>query len=637
VIFGLDGFRKQLYQMAARIPTAGDFDPKAVLEKYLGTSAGESGSIARANDLLGQEPTLAQILSRELRRIMNEDITPATIYTILAVGKFAETLTREIGNEDRIDGTRFQDLSEQLETLKKERNRHITTFKGVLDELSNQAREDFNAVQSIGNWGDVLERVFGTRGEAPAGVKKMDFVGPRELIGEFGVTGKLVDTVRQKFSALITYAMSLLTMTGGAPEYAMYGKELNRILESLGGGTQIILLSQRLQQFLRRRAELREQVVQVRAQIVEFANNNSLDFSKGVSMIDEVLASHPFDEIIACVNPVTEDPRFAGMFRRVHSTTIETNCERSANLFLITEKEVSQTLSEIVTFLDDLIRSVNEVTSALLRRGFKAVLPITDIEECEAAGIHLRNIAEVGASQTVESSASGAFISEIVSLVRTFDSLRESLEQVLVPRSKEEVLAFRDQRKPLTAGWRRVGAADRRIHQHNLLDFRETEGMLGARFLRSVNALLEQILAMASTLNEDLGKKTLSKTLLQEMPILGDFTSLIFTNANQLCRLERYFESVKVVFDELYQVNKVIVHDLACDTSALLDPTPILTERFPAFEGELNLEKQQRVLTPQQAEVKLAALARGRNGLEWLGAYPASIKELLLGVELLEN
>jgi hypothetical protein len=397
------------------------------------------------------------------------------------------------------------------------------------------------------------------------------------------------------------------------------------------------LLSQRLQQFLRRRAELREQVLDVRAKIAEFAESNGLDFSKGLALVDKVLANHPFDEVVTCVDPITEDPRFAGMFRRIHSTTLESNCERNANLYLITEKEVSQALSEIVDFLDDLIRSVNEVTAALFARGFKAVLPINDIEECESAGIHLRNIAEVGASQKVEASTSGAYFSEIVPLVRTYDDLRANLENVLTPRLKEEGISFQDQRKPVTAGWHRVVNAHRRMQRNNLLSFRETEGILGRRFLRSLNAILEQILAMASALNEDLGKKTLNKVALQEMPSVAEYVTQIFSNANHLSRLELYFEAVKACFDELYQVNKVIVHELACNTSALVDPTPILEERFPAFERELNIEKQQRVLTPEQADAKLNALERGRRGLEWLGAYPPAIKDLLLAVDTLES
>ena len=95
---------------------------------------------------------------------------------------------------------------------------------------------------------------------------------------------------------------------------------------------------------------------------------------------------------------ISFNPQLSGALFASLRTDLQKSYQRNCEL----RDEFYATLKDLDDFLGSVIKNANLITSDLFSQGFRASIPLHDIEKCEKAGLHLRNITATSSTQKVQ-------------------------------------------------------------------------------------------------------------------------------------------------------------------------------------------------------------------------------------------
>lgn len=646
MLFGLARFQKRVHEYVdanlARLylPFKGHVESARHVATLLVDLLGKEdspGLLERADTLFQDAPELNQVISRELRKLMSEELVPAMLLKVAAMGVFARVVLAAFGGEENFDPRAVGDKAEWINTLQKNQNARIVTFRGILTYLVEGAPEHGREILGIEDFPGLIEHVYGISLAEDKGVKEFKETGPRELIMEYQLEGALPRAILEKFSGLITYSMSILTMVSGHPELQKYAEALDSTLSALGTGTQVTIFSQRLSRALEDRADAAQQMDAVWAGFLEKAETRGIPVKNLTKILHNYPTERQFDGIIP-VEDSTEEKTAIRQFLLAIPKALHVGhfipdikrVEQFMRAINARNREISLVLSDFHAFLDGLIKKVNQLTSELFARGFKARLPVQDVEQCEAAGIHLHTIVD---SATCGGSFDDILYDEKVRLIREFDRLELRVKKALGRRSQEEQLAIKNpEKQALTRVARVLRQTRAKWEGQGYFEARSEEILYLLRVLTSVNALWRAVHVELGTIEDVTKGIPLNKGLLQTNRALKATIESLQERARDVEAFDALLDILKPLSHHLVEVNPMYSHLFMKDPEYLADPETLETFLEPT-PATLKRELAQRLYTKERYDTKVASFAQVQALLEELKALPSTTRGLLKVVD----
>ena len=290
---------------------------------------------------------------------------------------------------------RFTAMQEQLRTIKKERNKPISTLDNIIKFLLEHAKSDFAKLQPIETWNGLLGYIFGVDIEDTSrGAKKIENINIKELLLMSQLKGPLVEEISAQYDGLLSYTMSLLTMITGTAFSDEFNQKLNGILETLGSSTKMILLQGRLKKVVERREDIEKEIRQIQESVQNKISVNQIDISLQTVMdlFNELLTPVSFDTEDKKLPLLAQNESYSKAFRNAQLFRYRDQLLESWGGYQSNTTELFNTLHDLNDFFASVIKNVNQITADLFKKGFQTAIPACDIDTCEKVGIHLKNI-----------------------------------------------------------------------------------------------------------------------------------------------------------------------------------------------------------------------------------------------------
>ncbi|MHA1730513.1 MAG: hypothetical protein ACTSU5_01140 [Promethearchaeota archaeon] len=653
-MFGLSRFRSRILHYieehkgeVAKLLAPFNLEDSGVVDFFedaLGKEDGSTvGSLERANDAFADAPELNNLLSRELRRLMNEAVDLDVVAQVVAMRVFAGVLVAAMGGERGFDPSKAKTLSEDIRSMKKNANQRVVSLAGILDVLTKRARERIRDLAGIGtDLDNLLELVYGVKRDGNGGAEQFKATGPRELILEYGLRGELPERILAQFSGIVTYSMSILTMVSGSgnPEFQVYVDQLNKLLGTLGEGTQATIFSQRLSRLLVRRSKLKDELEAAWAKLVETAAAQGIELGSAGSELRRLAADPPFDAAKGPGNGIGGEhgadvvPTFTSSLPSAcRAPRLLPDTKKVEQLLLgihQQNQELSLVLRDFGSFIGDLVDKVNRITAELFARGFKARLPVQDVEECEAAGIHLKNI--VDSSETGRFQVDDYYFDQKIKMIRAYDDIVGKVLKSLETRVREEEVVLHGEPGVLGGVLRRFREVSTRWQAEGVLDGASEEVLLTIRLLASATAIWSRLHVELGRLNDYLGNVPLNRVFLEGDESVGVILRKMARLAGRLESLDSLAGVLKAISGHLRGVNPSFPFIFAEDVGYVRDPA-----KFRGFlegvPGDLKRQAAQRVITRDDLDRKTRSLEEALELIGELEAFPAKKRNLLLPIK----
>jgi hypothetical protein len=401
-------------------------------------------------DTLNQINLLGQIFSRYLSQFASDSISEDIFYQLIALAKFGQILMVKLSHEPvdcsnvfknpiKLDEKKFDDLVNHIRGVKKNINKDINNLEGILKNLLKDSKESFNKINEITTWDELLNFTYGIdTSDETNGVNKIENINIKELILSNEMEGKLVEIIFVKYDAILTYAMSLLTMMSNTPYSEEFSKRLNSVLESIGSSTQMVLLQQRFLKSLKIMKKIEQEIIKTRDSLLEMIKEKNIDVNpmRAKRMFNYFSIEVRYEEIPQKIPDLQSIPGFKSIMAIANFFSFKTVIYEQWELKQENIDEITITLIKLKDFFDSIIKSANTITADLFAKGFQAALPQTDVEIGEKGGIHLKNI--VATSSTQKSTISDEFFDKKQQILRQYDEKWNDLDSILMKRSGEE-------------------------------------------------------------------------------------------------------------------------------------------------------------------------------------------------------
>jgi len=444
----INSLKKVLNQYA---PTISDSKFKPIIEDVMNNLFDHGADFFfPMQEKLSNIGILGQIFSRQMTQLFNDSPSIELFYKLQVLAQFGKIMIAQLSDmpfdqitqsnlPPNLDEKKFTLLQEQMRSIKKEKNKTITTIDGILKYILEHAFKEYPDIQNAKSWSTLLSYIYGVNVEDDTrGAKEIEHINIKELLLSYEFGGNLITEIYCKYDGLLTYTMSLLTMITGTSHSEEFSPKLNRILEALGSSTKITLFQGRIKKMIERRATILQEIKQIQIDLfkrckftnVELPNNTVKKF------FDALILPQEFDLNPKNLPAITTFPEYASIFgyhqlQRQKEQINEVWAGAKMNLM-----EIHTALVDLNEFFASVIRNANDITADLFSKGFQAAIPLHDVNACETAGIHIKNI--TATSSTIKVVIPEEYFDTKLKLLRRFEAEWQLLSQILRQKCQEE-------------------------------------------------------------------------------------------------------------------------------------------------------------------------------------------------------
>ncbi|UYP47477.1 hypothetical protein NEF87_003762 [Candidatus Lokiarchaeum ossiferum] len=558
---------------------------------------------------LNQINLLGQIYSRAISKMASDEISDEIYYKIqsleifmdliiIAISEHPLEFPLDISQKIDLKQEKFTNLQEQIRPIKKMQNHSLTTIEHILEYILQNSRQNYKEYSQFLSWEQLVSFVFGTDiSDKTKGAKKIEQVNIKEQILYNNLQGPLINEISQKYDGIIAYTMSLLTMISTTDYSDEFNGRLNKILEKLGSSTQITLLQNRLLKTMKHRDTKDKDIKNIHQNLIEDCKSPSMNCE--IEKIERIFGELHFP-IIDLENrqlpPLKDIENFSDIFTSENLLTYFRKLKIFWNEYNEIFQELQATLKDLLDFFNSIIKTTNKITADLFSRGFQASIPLHDIETCERAGIHIKNIAATSSNHKTQVSDKSNDMK--LKLLRKMEKEWKNLEKILKKKSMEEDTVTN------------IGADDKifsefliffqgafiRLNQNKVFSGYREEVNIASRILYSIVNVEKNVLDLLKPI-ENLRFNTENR---------DEYKPIIYA-------LRQYIEKSKSLIDfiilvsnlakQLWQLNREYVMLIGEDTEFILSPEKIedLIKEIPVI---IKREFQQRLITSEKRKEK---------------------------------
>ncbi len=550
-------------------------------------------------EVLNQENILSQIYARAVAKIISEESNEKTIIQLEILNKFAELLIKSLSGKSvnypiSVDkypfpNQQFNQLSEELRPIKKKRNQNLTTIEHILLYLINEETQNLTEILEKSTWSDLLSFVFKTDVENRAqGIEKIEYIHIKEQILGNNITGDIVTDISLKYDGIVTYTMSGLTMLATS-EYAQEFTPLfNEILQKLGSSTKMILMQTRLQKNITRYTQIQEKLNQFSEKCGEFNIGHAKleNFQLSKEILDASIPAYPEEFTV-----------LGRDFAQANNSDLSLQLTAIWDEYLNIYDEFLSIFRKLQSFLNSIVSDCNIISATLFSKRFSASLPMYDIERCENAGIHIKNLVETSSSKKMKIDD---FIIDIkLKLFRKYEEEFNTINKIITKKVKEEASSnsntkmdqpFQDMNKELMD-------FNQKFLKLPVLQGLQEGVIFSTRFLFSILSIFRNL----SFLIKPIEKINYCEVNQEEFETL---LAILPQYQNKLKNLIYTMEVISKISNYTDRLNREYVLEFAEDSAYILNPSMILTkiEEIPEI---LKREVQQRLITSEERDMKL--------------------------------
>jgi hypothetical protein len=413
-------------------------------------STSTSALIVRLYDILSQIDILGQIFSRILSKIAAETASNTLFFQLNSLILFSSYIIPALsenppGNafdpaqEYRLSPQKFNALQEDIRSLKKSQNQKITSMEGLLQYMVENAEPKNPDFIAATNWTGLLSFIFGVDANDEAqGVKELEQINIKELLLSEEVAGPFIDEIFQKYDGLLVYSMSLLTMLSGTKYSNEFNEPLGKLLDSLGTSSQTVMLQSRLTKNFAHIKPFADEIMDIQNKMVKRVQDESIE----VPLLQITTFFHQLNRLKAMdKKPLNTVPlKYLTGYESIFSTQalsmFEFHIQKTWNLYNEAFGDLINSLNDLNVFYESIIKRANVITADLFSKGFQAAIPLLDVEVCEKAGIHLKNI--TATSSTMKINIPDEYLDKKMKLLRLFDTAWKHLKEALTRKCVEE-------------------------------------------------------------------------------------------------------------------------------------------------------------------------------------------------------
>ena len=607
-----------------------------LLEQYFTTE----NIFGRIYEKLNQINFLGQIYARMASLLVNEDITDALIYKLYGMIKIGKIIIIELSVKDlslpidytlpiKISQSNFEALQDEIKTFKKNENHKITNFEGVFKYLINEAPQLYKQLNTIKTFSNLLGLVFGVDDQEKESIKQIEHINIKELLFISELTGELIHKIFNQYDGLLTYTMSLFTMLSKTEYESKFKPLLNSILESLGTSTQIILLQQRLLKSIEKKRINNKQQARLKNEIV----NKLMEL--GVQLEEETLEKifnfldQPYEMQLLGVNKVE-------LAECGEITTLFSNS--SLILFkgqIITfwdEKyeiafEFSGTLQKITKFFESIIRKTNTITADLFAKGFRAAIPLYDVNTCEKTGIHLKDITATSSTQKIN--ISDLYFDTNLRLYRLYESNWMELKRIVKQKAQEEqaIQSLSEKNRIFSQIYSGLEVMIVQWSADRVFNGRSEEVVIASRILFSVVQLLQQMWNAVIPFRGEL----LSNETLSDFQRVSEMLREYWIRFQRIYRLSLIINKIG---RNIWYLNRELVITVGEEEKYFKHPETI-QELIADIPNVLKQEYRQKLITKEIRLQKNDIYNELLANIEELSIIPAEDRDLLMGFQII--
>ncbi len=591
-------------------------------------------------EILNQINLLGQIYARMVSLLVTEDITDALIYKLYGMIRIGEITITKLSTEElshpiddglpiNIARTNLVALQDEIKTFKKKENYKITNFEGLFKHLINEAPHLYKQLNNVKTFSNLLGLAFGVEDQAKDIIKQIEHINIKELLFISELTGELIHKIFIQYDGLLTYTMSLLTMLCRTEYESKFKIRLNSILEALSTSTLIILLQQRLLKNIEQKRVNDEQQARLKEKII----NKSLELK--MELEEETLEkifnflNQPYEIRLLGVNKIelAECGEMTTVFSNSGLILLKAQIIDLWNEKYEIAHEFSGTLHKITEYFESIIRKTNTITADLFAKGFRAAIPLYDVEICEKAGVHLKNITATSSTQKI-------FISDIffdtkLKLYRLYESNWTELRRIIKQKAREEqaIQSLSERNRIFSKIYNGLEEMTVQWNVEAIFTGRGEEVVIASHILFTVVQLLQQMWNAIIPFKKDLlSNETLSE-FQRTSEMLRDYwnqfqkiytLSLIINHiGKRIWYLNREFVII-IAEEEKYFKHPETIHELIADIPKVLDQ-----------------EYRQKLITKEIRRQKMDIYNELLTNIEELSNIPTENRELLMDFQII--
>jgi hypothetical protein len=284
--------------------------------------------------------------------------------------------------------------------------------------------------------------------------------------------------------------------------------------------------------------------------------------------------------------------------------------------------ELHSTLHELWDFFDSIIKNVNQITADLFSKGFQATIPACDVEDCEKAGIHLKNI--TATSSTMKINISEEYYDTKLKLLRKYEEDWNQLRSLLENKSKEELsmTILESDQRVFTEILSLLEQLNQECSNRNVFDGYKEEVVLAARILYTIDSIINEILTLFQPLQQS---PMNSDNLMDFMPILQELSPKI----DQIRNLNNLVNLISEISKKIWVINKEFALKFGEDPIYIQDPNQ-LTELLQDTPNILKRESMQRIISQESKNTKMDVYNILTNLIAKLIEIPLEDRQLLV-------
>ena len=589
---------------------------------------------------LNQINLLGQIYGRMASLLVTEDITDALIYKLCGMIKIGEITITKLSAENlslpidyalpiNITQTNLEALQDEIKTFKKNKNHKITNFEGLFKHLINEAPHIYKQLKAVKTFSNLLGLAFGVDDQAKDNIKQIEHINIKELLFISELTGELIHKIFNQYDGLLAYTMSLLTMVSRTEYESKFKLRLNTILESLSTSTQIILLQQRLLKSIEQKGVNDERQVRLKNEIV----NKSLELKMelGEETLEKIFnfLSQPYEIKLLGVNKVE-------LAKCEEITTVFSNSGLVMNKAQIIDlwnekfeitQEFSGILQKITKYFESIIRKTNTITANLFAKGFRAAIPLYDVEICEKAGIHLKNITATSSTQKIN--ISDIYFDTKLKLYRLYESDWTELKKIIKQKAREEqaIQSLSEKNRIFSQIYNGLEEMTVQWNIEAIFTGRSEEVVIASRILFIVVQLLQQMWNAIIPFKKDL----LSNETLSEFQRTSEMLREYW---NQFQKLYALSLIINHIGKRIWYLNREFVITIGEEEKYFKHPE-MIHELIADIPKILKQEYRQKLITKEIRQQKMEIYNELLTNIEELSNIPAENRELLMDFQII--
>ncbi len=166
----------------------------------------------------------------------------------------------------------------------------------------------------------------------------------------------------------------------------------------------MILLQGRLKKVVERRRRYRKRkYAKFRRSVQNKISVNQINISLQTVMdlFNELLTPVSFNTEDKKLPLLAQNESYSKAFRNAQLFRYRDQLLESWGGYQSNTTELFNTLHDLNDFFAWVIKNVNQITADLFKKGFQAAIPACDIDTCEKAGIHLKNISATSSTMKI--------------------------------------------------------------------------------------------------------------------------------------------------------------------------------------------------------------------------------------------